>query len=900
MALTVITYGGGEFLQKVFQSVSMLFNGGEGGIIRPLMIITASLGGFYTFSKALLAPSYETILLRYCFPLIVFSSLLMVPSGTVHIEDVLKKVESGGPLRTSFYTVDHVPLLLARFAETASSIGFKISTAMESVMHLPNDPSYNSTGMIFGSQAALDMSNYRISNANLEQDIRAFSKQCVIYDIALGRYTLDDVKKSADLWKFFEERTSKVRMMRYSPPDAGPGLDKITYTSCKDAVTKMKPFLDKEKEKYAKLEIGKHLPITFQALTKMQKDSKELIGQLLTMNVLTDELSRGTFAQKRAHQQQQSTYLTLGGLAANGLVFMRIVFESLIYASFVLIVPLAMLPGGLKILFTWAQLVVWIQLWPPMYTILNYIALIAARYNLNGWFSGLSHDQQGLSLFVSNGMLTLTQDVFAMAGFLSLSVPYLSYVLLQGGLSSFVQLSGSLMAPAQSAASSAANEAVTGNYSFANTSFGQRSFENSSAFQMQQAPHFSDGHFVDNHGDIATTYSRDGSAIFNQQSSILRTSVAIDRAFGDNLQIQTQTAQSTLDTASENYSYSISECARDTADFVTHIANSKNASDSISGRDGYSVQDSANYILSHAENFAHQHGLSTSEAANLLCGVGYSGFIASGNLGCSRGASRDDLINFALNEAESDTFQKHLQRVKDYAKSETASESHDSGDRRSSALAHSIDQVSNYQDAYQTAKSHLEQVSRNEADFHQNSHAIRKSLNDDFIRWASESIPGGHSALREIIARDNSSEIDCLVEEYMVARGWKKPMIAVFEDHTHWGDQAKTKHDLNKNIVRLSADLDKSIIRAEKDQKFNALNGRLHDEYGLMEHTTSTKIEDTMVETKYARDKREKKFEIENGRYLAGRAASGPRANSDICSGSSFTNKEKSALHAED
>ena len=30
--MTVVTYGGGEFLKNVFDSVAMLFNGGKGGL----------------------------------------------------------------------------------------------------------------------------------------------------------------------------------------------------------------------------------------------------------------------------------------------------------------------------------------------------------------------------------------------------------------------------------------------------------------------------------------------------------------------------------------------------------------------------------------------------------------------------------------------------------------------------------------------------------------------------------------------------------------------------------------------------------------------------------------------------------------------------------------------------
>lgn len=64
-SFTVVTYGGGEILQKIFQAISMLFNNGNGGLIRPIMIMCASVGGIYAYSRAFFASASESLLLRY-------------------------------------------------------------------------------------------------------------------------------------------------------------------------------------------------------------------------------------------------------------------------------------------------------------------------------------------------------------------------------------------------------------------------------------------------------------------------------------------------------------------------------------------------------------------------------------------------------------------------------------------------------------------------------------------------------------------------------------------------------------------------------------------------------------------------------------------------------------------
>ena len=784
-SLTIVTYGGGEILTKIFQAISMIFNNGEDGIMRPLMVICASLGGFYALTRAFFSSSFEALILHYYFPLLVIGSCFLVPTTTVHIEDVLKKVKLGGELRTSSYSVSHVPLLLGKFAEIVSSIGYQLSEKIEKVMHMPNDPSYNATGMIFGSEAALDMSRYQISNANLEQNLHLFSKQCVLYDIALGRYSLDDLRTSTDLWKFFEDKTSQVRMIRYCPPDAGGNLKLCTYESCKNAIEKMKPFFDKEKEKYAKLEIGRNLPLTFQALTGFQQSSadaigKELVAQQLTLNVLTDVLSKGNFAKRRAYDQQQSTYRTLGSLAANGLVTMRVVFEALIYVSFVFILPLSLFAGGLKSLLHWAWLTIWIQLWPPLYTILNYVMLLAARAKFGGWFSGLAASQQGLSLFTSIGMQNLNDEIFALAGFLGASVPYLSFILLKGGISSFVQLASSLTAPSQNAASSAAAEQTSGNYSFANTSFGQMSYENTSAFQAQMAPNISSGYFIDNQGDISTTFSQHSAPVVNQSSSLLRTSILSDEVIGNSFQAQRQEAQSDLRNITENFMDSLSTSSRWSSDCILHLAHSDNFSHGYSGRESYAVQESANYLQSVAENWGQQYGFNARESLDILANAALSGglgksFLTYASLEAkigvggsgSRGTSREEILNSALSTVQNESFQKNFQKITDFAYSETNGSSTETGSRENRAYAQSLDQLYSKQLAYQSAESYLEQISENESWFKQNSHLIKQSLNDAFIGWMDARFEGGYSQVRDILSRDCSEEIQPLVREFV-------------------------------------------------------------------------------------------------------------------------------------
>jgi conjugal transfer mating pair stabilization protein TraG len=302
-------------------------------------------------------------------------------------------------------------------------------------------------------------------------------------------------------------------------PYVDPASKQMEYLTCTESIDKMSPLFDQEAAYYTKHELLKHLPLSYQALmsfknssenrlsenmsTAILGDEKTIIKDIIAVNAFNDASSR--FATERAKDNQRTTYQTAGSLASTTLVSMRIVFEALIYACFVLIVPLALMPGGVKFLGTWIFLNVWIQLWPPLYAIINYITLLCAHGYTKSILGGVSN---GYSLFTSAGFQDLALDTAALGGFLSLSVPMISFYLLQN-LQSMVHLSGSLMTPAHSSAITAASELSTGNYSFANTSMGQTSYDNQTSFQQNTAPTLSTGYFTDNHGTHQIKYGQD-------------------------------------------------------------------------------------------------------------------------------------------------------------------------------------------------------------------------------------------------------------------------------------------------------------------------------------------------------------------------------------------------------
>jgi conjugal transfer mating pair stabilization protein TraG len=744
--MSIVTYGGGEILKNVFNALAILFNGDSGGIIQPVCVVSASVGALIALTRAFFNKS--SMISTYFIPLVVVSGILTIPSTTIVIEDVV--TQKG-------YKVDHVPYLLAKTSEMVGYLGYNITRAVNKAMHTPNDTNYNSTGMIFGSETSLEISKFHITNADLDRNLRTFCKQCMLYDIALGMYSIDQVKRSSNLWKFFEDNTSNVRMMKYTDPTVKDKNSKSTYLTCKKSVEKMKPFFENEKIYYSNHDVLKNLPLTFQAVTGIKRPQEELIGQQLMMNVITDEYNPGSFAKNRAYMQQRSTYQVLGGLASKSLVTMRIVLEALVYASFLFILPLTLLPNGIKFFSTWLGLVAWIQLWPPFFSILNYIMQTVSQSKASSILDGLSQSEAGLSFFTSLGLHNLQEDIFAMAGYLAISIPFISYAIVKGGVGSFVHLSSSMMSPAQGAASAAALEQTTGNYSYGNTQFGNDSYGNATSLQRNLAPSLNAGYSTMNSGDW-TTISTGEKQILNQNTSNIGFSVEDTKVFSDSINRQYQEAETQTSLQRAAFSSSLSEGCRNVFENSEKIgeATSLNTSNTIG--ESSDVSQASSRFNNLVRNVAEANNVSTDLACKWVVSAGFGsgalewvGLKAGSDGSLSAGQNKVKMSSDNLGYMNGNDFREDIRTLMNYSSSQSAITNRDYSSGETISNSSTFDTLKNESESYESSIAHLNQLSEAKSFMDSNSTAGRSNYTQPFVDWSMQERGVSSESLKDMV-----------------------------------------------------------------------------------------------------------------------------------------------------
>lgn len=856
MEYTIITFGAQEVMADVFNAMAALINSKTGSIYQSLVRLGLFLGLFWVLGQMVYGQK-GTLFKNWFVPFYVALTFFFAPTCRVHIQD---PTTHQPPI-----TVDNVPWGLGAFAGTISNLSHNVTKKIEAVFSLPDNLQYHKTGSLLASNLIAHSSKFRITDPNLQDTMREFMCQCVLYDALLGtKYTLKDLKYSPDIWKLACESPSPARAFVFKEPGRGSRAEILT---CKEGVQRLRPYIEQEvenafayfgnrifgkrSERHASIidpsvELKQYLPLSYEYMTKMSRSATDLMRQQLMINAIEDAAdyknqtfgNPASFAIQRAYLLQRMNQETTFGIAVQKLVAMKNVMEALIYVAFLFILPMAMLPLGWKFISNWVGLVLWVQLWSPLYAVLHYLANAAGASKSSSY---LLATEGGVTIASSIGFANLHADMAAQAGFLTLSVASLSYALVKGGAASFVHLASHLGSPATAAASKAAEDMFSGNYSFGNISEGNVQVSNHSFGQQTWAPSYTSGFISQNHGIMARMSTAEGEHIMNVANSNLRSSININDSYTQSLSAQgshmEQLSENTMIAAGQAQM----EALRQSQEFASHIAQGASAGSSFTDSVAASDRKAINTVETLNDRFAQENSIDRATASQVLLEVGIGGgALLKGGLNSTHthSSSERELFAKAKDFVKQTGYQTALETIKNAAQEERFSKLDDTGKRlvsgiqTSSERSHQLREEASLQ--MQKAQSYQEMASWAK----QHAGAISQSLNQEYVNWlAKQSLPnskgsmGLHSA-EHILTRDdilNHSYQERFLEERIgdITSLLKEHGYSASFDHEYV--ERKARFQLPENYenalkaadregFRLGEDLDDKIQR-EVDRK---------------------------------------------------------------------------------
>ena len=400
----IYAYQNADSLFGIFNATAAVHSSGD-------YASAVALVAFCGFVTALIAYAFAPEKLegwKWLASVMLVFSILIVPKVTVGIVD-----KTGG---SAVRVVDNVPFGVALLGSMTSTVGHTITGLFETAFQqipgpgaLPEELAYQRNGLMFGNRLVRETGNVVFQSPDFRTDLINFIHNCTTYDLIDG--TLDPAAFSAsgDVWALMGS-PNPARFSTLTGANGNVGVD-----TCPNVYQSLNGRLPAQLQRIQgrlAFQLNPTLPATAAAaaiagqvqqaylknsIADASATAADIIRQNAMLNALEDtgkiigqkvnDPAAMVLAVGRAQAvaQMNASWLNYGKVAEQALPVFRNVIEALTYVLFPLMVLLLMLTSGRETMLAikgYATILIWIQLWPPLYAVLNYMASIYAAYDL--------------------------------------------------------------------------------------------------------------------------------------------------------------------------------------------------------------------------------------------------------------------------------------------------------------------------------------------------------------------------------------------------------------------------------------------------------------------------------------------------------------------------------------
>jgi conjugal transfer mating pair stabilization protein TraG len=476
----IYAYGNVDSLTGVFNAIAAIMGGaGYFGLIKTVAVtgvLVAAFAGLFSPGK------FHGWGWLMGFLFIYYA--LFVPKADAVIVDKL-----GGQAPVA---VGNVPIGVAFFGHYTSLVGDVMTRFFETAFQvipatnaqLPSELAYQKNGVLFGNRLIQASRSINVADPQLRTDMIAFVYNCTMYDLQDGTIDPATFAQSTDIWALMGT-PNPARFSTYGNPvqvqpcpavyaylanrlpaevararavlafQLNPSLDTATAQGVIDSQIEQAYY----KTRIAAAAQGAADLLRQNIMINLVQDTSSIVGQKIndpaSIMIAT--------ARASATASINSSFLTMGKVAEQALPLVRNVIEAIIYAVFPFVFLLFLLAQGRGLglaLKSFVLSLVWIQLWPPLYAILNYVATLASAKNLEA-AARMGAATQGLALDTAASIYHGAISDQAVAGYMVISIPIIATAIIKGGEVAFQAVTG--VGPMQSAVSGEAASTSKGN-----------------------------------------------------------------------------------------------------------------------------------------------------------------------------------------------------------------------------------------------------------------------------------------------------------------------------------------------------------------------------------------------------------------------------------------------------
>lgn len=779
--LTIHVLTGSELFEYVLNAIAMFLNQDD---FTSLLRLTALIG-IVMITAGFIKQRDPTIFVKWFLAYALFINLIILPKTSVLIEDFSQ---------TPPKLVDNIPVVFAFTASLVTTIGTGLAQSYDALLSMPDDLKYTQTGALFGSRLITATRSFHILDPELKEEVDHYFRSCVVGDIRLNKkYSAGDLARSTNLVDLITEKASPLRMTTVNKhtitcemaakPDGDYSLRKKLNAEIKKAYSffGINLFGKPEKTTYEAM-FDHHLSNAAAYYQGLTDSASNIALQSMMLNALSDSIgsyqaftnaTAGIVNQQfsKSQAQQRWSWEIDAPKAVWMLPILHTWLTLLLFGIFPVLLVLATIPQGARLLMVAVQFFFSLQLWPVLFAILNACMTVYA--------SKKSGEYGGFSLVNTDAVNALHQDIASFAGYVMLIIPFISWGLVSRLGDAFNSLATGISSHLQGSAMSVAGEAASGSFSL-----GQTSFYNSNANNMSANKH--DSNWTHMHGmhteqqgsGVLQTRTGSGDMVFDTGPGMSRGAVSINSSEGLSASLNQAYEQSSQAAKNESSHYQSS---------LSNFAHRALQLSQIEGHDmrlgeGVSSSETGQYskalsTMSHiAEDVAHRTGMSKEDALAHLTSMGWgvhagvksdsslAGKVIKYGTGLSSGAdahlkfdrsstSSDRYhtgVDNSVSARETQDFNDSLNYVNHFAQTHHFDESHSSAASLSNQLGADLRDAQTASRNYDASMSKSARISQAKNYVESHASQINTDLNQAFPGYVESQI--GQSARDELFS----------------------------------------------------------------------------------------------------------------------------------------------------
>lgn len=745
--LEIYTPMAGDLAEEALNSLALLIGSGTFHSAINIAMIAGVGGTAYAF---ITGKKIEN-LMRFIFVSFTLLFILIGIKFPVAIIDMQQPYVS--------HEVDDIPLGVALPSAFVSQIGRAIAQSFEDVFHMPDDLSYNESGMLFGSRIALATrsANFGI-DPNLSQDLSNYMRQCIFISKiqVTQKLTVNELVNSPDLTnELFEDASPVYRVI----------LHDLGNVSCIDAAAHLKTELnaaaESEAQRYAnkftdgdKGKFEASLGNAQNYFLGVSQTGTALLKQNMLINMVNNAVQDAmAFSGNTAAMMNYSNTVAMNHLrmteannfamAGYRLPMLNACLWILMMCLFPIVILLAFFPLFEKSYMFFIGTMIWLWSWQPMFSILNFFVSYYAsiQTNIFGEQSG------GITMSNADPIAMVHSDMAFTAGSLAFAIPFIAKGLTSGMATAFSQASQLLGSITQSSSNVGVSGLEHGNMSVGQFSAYNQNYDNFNA-------HKHDTNSTNMHGlkteqlanGSTLTTTPDGHQIVSSAGSMSHLAVSLQgsQAVSNSFTQSAQTAHNRGDTYRHSADESYQSAIREANNFSQSDANDFRAGGGKSVTDTYGITQDLRHMQDAVHDWNRSHDgtkqIDFKQAVSANASVGMKFLGNGGGIGASVSSNHSHAQSENLKEFFSSKQGQSFSESYNHALN-SASNIHMDGSR-SHQLSHAeqfavdMNKAHNYSEQaaheYSESQNYAKAASLAVSD----SQNINTNMTNDFVTWA--------------------------------------------------------------------------------------------------------------------------------------------------------------------